>query len=498
MRYIISPALVVGAAKQLATAASTIRLTSSSSAANVSGEGFAITALSNTDRLVGVQLTITGQEFGSTRGSSTVSFGEYVNPLGFAPCTKPAASYVSWSDTQIVVTVPSMSPGKSGVPGTYHPVYVTKGGVASNRYDFFMTPASTNPAAATVFNTSTRTTPHVVYNSESGNPRSWTTDVTYSSSYFLGNYFNTGTSDILFDGCTFTATGDGSSGHLEGYNSGIITAGISSESVYNITFVNCVFANNMGSGGEGVNAVKIWKNANNAVVRDFTFSGCSIGTPGSTSGSFVRMGLEICEADWVTGNWLTDVRITDCTFEPVGAEPISFSTRPVAGHFSGYLIDDCLIKGFGNLESVVYNGAFECYSQGFEVRDTEVWAGHAPAFNFQGISLSTESYHYFKNVTVDYTHFYQTFRNLNGVRLFMTYNYSYSLWEDCTINTGTSAQYRCLYNLGDNSWDNCRYNDFTNSTIEGYISNGGTHIPEETADAFDSVHVTNILPEWQQ
>jgi len=452
-----------------------------------------ISALSQTSARVGATLTITGSGFGASQGSSTVSFGEPVNALGFAPCTKPAASYVSWSDTSIVVTVPSMSPGKSGVPGTYHPVYVTVGGVASNRYDFFMTPAATNPAAS-VFNTSTKTTEQVVYTG-------WTTETTYSTSYYLGNYFDNGTHDILFDSCTFTATGTGGTGSLEGFNSGIVTAGIMGESVYNITFVNCVFVNNMGSGGEGINAVKIWKNANSAVIRDYTLAGCSIGTPGSTGGSFRRMGIECCEADWVTGNWLTDVRISDCTFEPVGAEPISFSTRPVAGHMSSYLIDDCLIKGFSDLDSPLYFGAIECYSQGLEVRDTEIWAGNGPVFNFQGIGTGTRTYHFFKNVDVDYTHWYQKERGIGGHRLFMVDHYSYSRWEDCTFNTGTAAQYHCLYNLGDSSWAGNTYNDFTNSTISGVIiafpgSGGQPGKPATTADGFDSVSSSNTLPTW--
>ena len=71
----------------------------------------AITSLSANHARIGSTITINGRGFGSARSSSTVTFGEAQvsnpSPTGeqkWAPVTKEAASYVSWSDTQIVVT----------------------------------------------------------------------------------------------------------------------------------------------------------------------------------------------------------------------------------------------------------------------------------------------------------------------------------------------------------------------------------------------------------
>ncbi len=67
---------------------------------------------------VGTQVTLTGYNFGATRGNSKVKFG-----------TKEAASsdYVSWSDTQVVVKVPSGANGN---------ITVTVDGKVSNSIDF--------------------------------------------------------------------------------------------------------------------------------------------------------------------------------------------------------------------------------------------------------------------------------------------------------------------------------------------------------------------------
>jgi hypothetical protein len=212
------------------------------------------------------------------------------------------------------------------------------------------------------------------------------------------------------------------------------------------------------------------------------------------------MDFEISEPDYVTSDWILNFRISDYTFEPVGAEPISFDLRK--GHMCNYLVDDCLIKGYNDRDDASYAGAIECYANGLEVRDTEVWAGNGPFLNCQGNGTGSHSYHLFKNVDVDYSHFYQKRRNLNGGRLFLVYNYSYSRWEDCTFNTGVAVNGQCLYNLGDNSWAGNTYNDFTNSTISGVILEypgspgqpGGK--PATTAGGFDSLGAGNSLPEW--
>ncbi len=79
-----------------------------------------VTSLNPDNGPVGTQVQINGSGFGSSQGSSTVSF----NSVG--------ASVVSWSDTQILATVPTAA--KTG------PICVTVGGIASNANVYFTIP----------------------------------------------------------------------------------------------------------------------------------------------------------------------------------------------------------------------------------------------------------------------------------------------------------------------------------------------------------------------
>ncbi len=76
----------------------------------------AVTGLSPTSGSVGTQVQINGSGFGATQGTSTVTFNG------------TNAAIVSWSDTQVVATVPSGA--------TSGGVKVTEGGVASNTNTF--------------------------------------------------------------------------------------------------------------------------------------------------------------------------------------------------------------------------------------------------------------------------------------------------------------------------------------------------------------------------
>jgi RHS repeat-associated protein len=80
-----------------------------------------INTLSPTTGPVATQVTINGSGFGATVASSSVAFNGN------------NASIVSWSDTQVVATVPS-----AAITG---PVKVTVGGIASNTNVFFAVPA---------------------------------------------------------------------------------------------------------------------------------------------------------------------------------------------------------------------------------------------------------------------------------------------------------------------------------------------------------------------
>jgi len=84
-----------------------------------------ITGVSPSIGPVGTQVQVNGVGFGAAQGSSTVAFTS-----GY---TYTNAAVVSWSDTQIVATVPSTA--------TAGPVKVTNGGVASNTNVYYAVPA---------------------------------------------------------------------------------------------------------------------------------------------------------------------------------------------------------------------------------------------------------------------------------------------------------------------------------------------------------------------
>jgi len=115
LRYIISPTRL-GRDLPLSTSVISAMLSSTSAYLLKPGAGPVISGLSVGHAAIGAQLTIVGSGFGSSRGTSTVTFG------GTAP-----GSYVSWSatGTQIAVTVPGLIPGAANI-------VVTVAGVASN------------------------------------------------------------------------------------------------------------------------------------------------------------------------------------------------------------------------------------------------------------------------------------------------------------------------------------------------------------------------------
>jgi hypothetical protein len=108
----------------------------------------AISSINLPSGTIGTSIIITGTNFGTDQGSSTVTFNGVV------------ASVTSWSDTSITAVVPSGS--AAGV----NSVVVTMGGNASNSVNFTVTPqvGSLNPASGpggtivTIYGTSFGTT----------------------------------------------------------------------------------------------------------------------------------------------------------------------------------------------------------------------------------------------------------------------------------------------------------------------------------------------------
>jgi hypothetical protein len=87
-----------------------------------------ITGISPSNGPAGTQVQINGSGFGAAQGTSTLTFS------ASQPAANPAvATIVSWSDTQIVATVPTLA-----VTG---PIGMSEGGVASNANIDFTVPS---------------------------------------------------------------------------------------------------------------------------------------------------------------------------------------------------------------------------------------------------------------------------------------------------------------------------------------------------------------------
>jgi len=434
----------------------------------VTPTALSINSLSASHTAVGASITITGTGFGSVQGTSTVTFGERVNELGFAPASR-TASVSSWSDTSITCTVPAMSPGKAGHPSTYHPVYVTAGGTMSNSLDFYIDPVTTITAgtsAAVAYSVIAET------NSEWGIPNNTTWNpatATYTSSTILGNWPVDDAANVLFDGVTFTAT----NGTLTGTAWGVVSLGNGARTHERMTFLNCTFSNNTGPGSgndQGVNGVKVttgWRSDHQDSVNDITFAACRFGTPNDGASAFSRMGYEQQQ-----GNYGSALRIAfkDCTFEPVDGEAIS-----VNGGDLMCLIDGCTFKGSANRAYPQYAGTIES-NQGhyIEIRDCDIWRWNGECFNFNGDN--DDPHILIKDVNIDFSHAYQTQAPTPSSCVFAWANIDFVRVAGCTINTGIAGS--CVDAAGAQGnpgtyWDTCNDNRFSGSTITGYVRLGG-------------------------
>ena len=385
---------------------------------------------------IGSTLTINGSGFGATQGTSKVFFGEPQNPLGFRPATCEAASYIAgqWSDARIQVTVPAMSPGKTGYPHTYHSVRVNVGGTDLCALDFFIDPVTT------------------------------VTSQSYSSSNTTDGNTLPATQNVLYDTCTWT-----DAANIAGGTGGVLQ--LNNNNCY-VTFLNCTWTSNTGTGsGDGVNGVKVldWGDT----THDVTFADC-------TWPVFSRMGIEIVGNVPHATPVLQNYGIRGCTFEPTtGGEPISFSTwasDDSTSHAVNSLIEDCTIKGWGNTSGTVYyGGAIECNgSHNVEIRNTNIWAGNAPAFNL-GHQSGGNNGIYAKNVSVDFTHLYQATHAGMFAQILTADYMTGSRWDGCTFNCGNAGNH-AAYGI---ALDTGVSNDFSRSTITGtvgvnYLDSNGT------------------------
>ncbi len=392
-------------------------------------------------------MTITGSGFGSTQGTSTVTFGERVNALGFAPVARTAA-VSSWSNTSITCTVPSMSPGKAGCPGTYHPIYVTVGGAMSNSSDFYITPAYT--VTGRTFNNLTGANGNAIDDicAAAGVPAH----------------------DVLFDGCTFSSTqmdgryasgGDSATG-LIWMDSG------QTGNAYNLTFYNATLVSNNSQYGDGVNGVK-W-NAWNNNYNDLTFDTCHFG-------QFSRMGIEMCQNDNYGVTVFQRTRISNCDFLPVGGEPISFSTWASDNLYPSplnALVDSCLV--YGNSTGGPgwgYSGAIETNGSSYiECRNTTFWCGGGLIFNLGHQLVGQNSGLLFDHCTVDFTKRH-ALQNDDGARLIgFTSDPGFGLrgamWRNCDFNMGDASNAALNATWADGAVGHLYNCDLSTSYMHGY------------------------------
>ena len=426
-----------------------------------------VTALSRATAKVGARLIIRGSYFGSRQGRSSVTFGERPvttpSPTGnqrWAPCAKKAR-VVSWSRSSITVRVPSMAPGS-------HKVYVTVGGRASNSYPFGISAATT--VTGRTFRTASRL--GNVLGVDSGD----------------GSNLAAYTRNVLFEDCTFEATNQ----NLPGDLAGVLTIGQAAKN-YNLTFRNCTFKRNVGAGSgsawAGVNGVKAIYG-----VHDIAFDGC-------TFEEFSRFSIEVWSND-DPANRPYNIAVVDSVFEPAGSQCISWS----GGRNPLYsIVDGCLFKGYGTDPTRAWGACLEfAGSHHIVTRNSDIWTGSGSAFNVNNVSAP--SHLYFKNVRVysDSAHLYQSSPPNVYSNIFGCDGMSYSRWVNCQFNTGDAKV--CLDAAGytgesgsPTAWSlTNRYNDFSTSTITGYISHRGVHIPSTAAGYWTSgnggAHPTNKLP----
>ncbi|MBN1632258.1 MAG: IPT/TIG domain-containing protein, partial [Thermoleophilia bacterium] len=455
-----------------------------------------ISSLSASHAPVGTSITITGTGFGSSQGDSKVTFGERLNEQGWAPCAR-TASTTSWSDTQIVCTVPAMSPGKAGEPDTYHSVYVTVGGEMSNSSDFYIDPVTT---------ITTGTSTDTAYTVIDSTRQTWIPSTgTVSSGHSMGVWPRSGAADVLFDGVTFTSTNQ----YIDAHVAGALTLG-EGRSHKRLTFLNCTFTGNQGQGGThwyGVTGVKFWNNPpGQGDCTDISFIGCDFGT--EESGGFSGMGIE-----QVGSVPSPRTAIIGCTFEGKGSgsEPISFGS---SGDLYA-LVADCVIEGMGDDPRTAWRFVFESNEAHYiEFRDSQIWHFSGVCFNLNqrdsdGVPATGIDPHILiKNVDVDFTRITQENPSVNGKHVMFSLGAtSHVQFKDCTFNTGDEDHYLASAGSANPSWEapnfrTCQYTDFTGSTIEGHVSHSSwpvaPYVPETAVDYWSyasNIHPTNIMPE---
>lgn len=466
-----------------------------------------IESLSVSHADIGDEVTITGTNFGSTRGTSTVTFGEALvttpsagGDVTWAPATKEAASYISWSATEIVVTVPSMSPGAAGFPGTYHNVRVYVGGVESNAADFYMDPAVVNSASTDYVYYSLESDPFVPvpWTGSTRTANSDTTSGVQGYDYIAPDDAWWGVqvehSDQLFMNCTFTCNNSQLNGDLCAMVT--IRGGGSGFELQNITFVNCTFKENWGYNTlayfPGVQGVKHWG------THDITFSDCHFER-------FSRFSYEEWGGDPENPNASpARTKMVNCTFDPCGGESISLNSGDLYHYF-----ENNTIYGWGN-HATLYGAG----SAGFEsnqgrylvVKNQTWWFGTQDFLNISGTNdvprhILFEGCHMYADSTHRHAQMIEgRYIAFGESSILSISDCEYVRFKGCEFVTGDVTCGHLW--LGLTGWSGTaymwgasnHYNQFLTSTVGGICYGVGSGVTPDTAHGyFGSVHDGNAM-----
>jgi len=463
----------------------------------------------------GDTVNINGRGFGANQGSSFVVFGERINDQGWAPVARKAA-VISWSDTNIRVTVPSMSPGKGGYANTYHPVYVVKDPVGTWAPDYYSAAASRTLTSWKMSNSYnfymdpkiviTKNTSQEVVNSVFSGNGTWDPlTATYTTNSEQGVWPKNNVNDVLLDGVTLTAT----RGDLGAFAAGCITLGEGNSNA-RLTFLNSTITGNMGpgSGGRhGVVGLKIWSQPS-APVTDISFIGTNFGTP--STGGFSDMNIEIVNPGSGGENGSAPCErfaLIDCVLEPAGGQALSFGS---AGDIFA-LVTGCTFKGAGYDEATPWHAVFEANCTHYiHWRDSDVWSWDGVVFNVNGgdsdgVSVYNINPHLlFERLNIDFGHVYEGRRiGKPNSSIFMFGYRSHVRIKDCVINTGTDPSY-CCESIGTAhpgweapNWRNCQHNDFTGTSLTGMVTtnnSGGRITAHKPTEAIRYWDYPNLIP----
>ena len=343
-----------------------------------------INSLSVTHAIIGAQVIIYGNGFGTPRGTSTVTFG------GTAP-----GAYVSWGATQIIVTVPVLIPGAANV-------VITVGGASSNASTF-----SVDFDASQYYNV---VTAGLAHGDGVTDDRQHILDAVtaYKAAGKFGLYFPTGTyllstaltvpNNTVLIGPANAGSGPGTGSPpytlqtqanmpwLKGpvifgsysnfadlkigengtavthtasttttnftrchFRGGSETLSIGHErDAYYLTFTNCEIERACGAsaGADTMSIYASYGGGRGYVIEDIVFDGCHLGVSNTTATGSPGMMVECWTAPYAASH-LKNLTFRNCELQPSNWHGLDFACYLESGQCDGVLVEGCLFHGAG-------------------------------------------------------------------------------------------------------------------------------------------------------